>query len=407
LQLAVEQVLDRQRYDGAFALWRATGDAEPWLTSYATEFLLRAGKAGATVPEVPLAEALKNLSEDAANQYRTAPEDVSAQAYRLYVLALAGQGRPGAARILAEAPNRLPTPLARAQIGAALALAGDKARAEPLFTAALDSLARTYWYADYGSALRDRAAIAVLLGESGLLPQRLATLIGGLPGAELKPEAASTQEQAWLAAAGAVLGRGLPPVSASLDGVALAAGPSVTAALLTQAVLRNTGATAVWQSVSVAGVPIAAPPAFASQMEVRRKFFDADGKPLDPHRIRQNISFVMLLEARGAVDDQPSQISLTQGLPAGWEIGGRFGEGDIDTLPWLGSLSATDSQPALDDRFAAIGRIKGEQRDFRVAVKLRAVFPGSYEMPGASVSNMYRPTLGARLASDRVVVVAP
>ncbi len=407
LQLAVDQVLDRQRYDGAFALWRAGGDAEPWLTSYATDFLLRARKAGATVPDVPLAEALKNLAEEAANQYRTAPEDMSAQAYRLYVLALAGQGRPGAARILAEAPNQLPTPLARAQIGAALALAGDKARAEPMFVAALDSLARNYWYADYGSALRDRAAIAVLLGESGLLPQRLATLVGTLPGAELKLEAASTQEQAWLAAASAVLGRGLPPVAASLDGVALASAPSVTSALLAPAVLRNTGTTPLWQSVSVAGVPIAAPPAVANQMDVRRKFFDADGKPLDPHRIRQNTSFVMLLEARGPVDDQPSQIALTQGLPAGWEIVGRFGEGAIDVLPWLGELSATDSQPAREDRFAAVGQLKGERRDFRVAVKLRAVFPGSYEMPGASVSNMYRPTLGARLASDRVVVIAP
>ncbi len=407
LQQAVDQVLDRQRYDGAFALWRATGEGEPWLSSYATEFLLRARKAGATVPDVPMAEALKHLSEEAANQYRTGADEISAQAYRLYVLALAGQGRPGAARILAETPNRVPTPLARAQIAAALALAGDKARAEPMFVAALDGVTRTYWAADYGSALRDRAAIAVLLGESGLLPQRLATLIGLLPGAELKPEAASTQEQAWLAAASAVLGKGLPPVAASLDGVTLAAASSVTAPLPAPAVLRNAGTAPLWQSVSVTGVPITAPPASASQMDVRRKFFSAEGKPLDPRRIRQNTSFVMLLEARGPVDDQPSQIALTQGLPAGWEIVGRFGEGAIETMPWLGELSATDTQPALEDRFAAVGRMKGEQRDFRVAVKLRAVFPGSFEMPGASVANMYRPALGARLATDRVVVAAP
>ncbi len=49
LQHAVDAVLDRQRYDGGFGLWSANDDAEPWLSAYATEFLLRARKAGATV----------------------------------------------------------------------------------------------------------------------------------------------------------------------------------------------------------------------------------------------------------------------------------------------------------------------------------------------------------------------
>ena len=58
LGAAVASVLDRQRYDGGFGLWSANGEAEAWLSSYAVEFLLRARAAGATVPDVALAEAL-------------------------------------------------------------------------------------------------------------------------------------------------------------------------------------------------------------------------------------------------------------------------------------------------------------------------------------------------------------
>ncbi len=196
LAAMVVSVLDRQRYDGGFGLWSATGAPEAWLSAYAVEFLIRARASGAEVPEAALKDALKHLadeSEDLPGQ----PAELAAYAYRLYVLALAERGLPGAARVLAENPGALPTPLARAQVAAALALAHDRPRAEAMFAAALDGMSREWWSADYGSALRDSAAVAVLLRESGLLPERLARLVASLPGADLQPGRISTQEQAW------------------------------------------------------------------------------------------------------------------------------------------------------------------------------------------------------------------
>jgi hypothetical protein len=58
LQKAVSSVLDRQRFDGGFALWTASGEAEPWLTPYAIDFLLRAKAAGAAVPDQAMTDAL-------------------------------------------------------------------------------------------------------------------------------------------------------------------------------------------------------------------------------------------------------------------------------------------------------------------------------------------------------------
>jgi uncharacterized protein YfaS (alpha-2-macroglobulin family) len=405
LQGAVQTVLDRQRYDGGFALWSANGDAEAWLSSYALEFLLRAKQAGATVPDSATGDALKFLTEATDGDFTT-PEELSAQAYRLYVLALGGKGQPGAARVLAEDIGKLPTPLAKAQLAAALALAHDQPRAEAAFAAALASPGRKFWYADYGSSLRDQAAIVVLLKESGLLTDRLPRLIAALPGSDLNPRGLSTQEEAWTAVAAAVLGRDGRAAKVSVDGHALPGGPVQTIALTRAGTAHNDGAQAVYESVSLSGVPVQAPPAARNQMRITRKFLNLDGTPLDLDQLKQNTVFVLLLE--GSADDgQDHHASVMQGLPAGWEIGGRFAAGEVAGMPFLGTLTAADAEPAADDRYVAVVSLTGENKGFRLAVKLRAVTPGSFEIPGAEVADMYRPTIFARQTANRIKVLAP
>ena len=404
LQAQVASVLDRQRFDGAFSLWNASGDAEPWLTPYAMEFLLRARTAGAAVPEAAIADGLKALGE-AADAQDESPPALAAQAYRLYVLALADHGRPGAARVLAEEMDKLPTPLAKAQLGAALALSHDTPRAEAAFAAALATPGRRWWGADYGTALRDQAAMVVLLKESGLLGPRLLSVVAALPGADLRPEALSTQEQAWTAAAAGVLGRDGRPARIALDGHALAPAPVVTVALEGPASARNLGDRAVWESVSVTGTPAEAPPAARNLMRVQRRFYALDGALLDLDALRQNTVFVLLLEGK-AEDAQDHRALLMQGLPAGWEVAGRFAEGAAAGMEWLGELSETEMQIGADDRFAAVVALTGDKSSFRIAVRLRAVTPGRFELPGAELSDMYRPAIYARQGANQISVLA-
>jgi alpha-2-macroglobulin len=402
LGAAVASVLDRQRYDGGFGLWSAGGEAEAWLSAYAVEFLLRARAAGATVPEVALGEAVKHLVEQ--SEYPSdRPEGVVAQAYRLYVLALAGQGRPGAARVMAEAPDALPTPLSRAHVGAALALAHDAPRAEAMFRAALDAPVRRWWAADYGTGLRDLAAIVVLMKESGLLPERLARLTQGLPGADLLPNALSTQEQAWMAAAAATLGRDGRPVRVELDGQTLS-GPIVAARLDGPAAARNLTERAVWQSVSVSGVPADALPAARQGMRASRRFLALDGTPLNLDQLRQNTEFVLLLEGQAETRQEHRALAM-QGLPAGWEITARLPSGAVPGMPWLGTLSPTEAQPAADDRFVVAVALTEQRPAFRVAARVRAVTPGLFELPGADLADMYRPGIFARQAVGRIRVL--
>ena len=139
-------------------------------------------------------------------------------------------------------------------------------------------------------------------------------------------------------------------------------------------------------------------------MRITRKFFLPNGEALNLDTLRQTTGFVLLFEGRSD-DGQEHQALLLQGLPAGWEIAGRLAAGKTAGMPWLGDLTDTDAQPAADDRFAAVMTLTAAEPAFRIAVRLRAVTPGKFEMPGAYLSDMYRPGIFARQAAARITVL--
>ena len=404
LQRAVDSILDRQRFDGSFAMWSASGETQQWLTPFAVEALVRARTAGATVPEGALREALRFLDEAIEDAGGDTPQDRAAQAYRLHAMALAGQVRLGAARRLMEALADMPTQLSRAQLAATFARGGDTARAEQAFTAALAATGRRFWFYDYGSASRDLLATTTLLRESGLLPERLNQVMSTLPGPDFTPDRTSTQEQSWAVLAAQVLGQGTRAATIAVNGNALPPRSVVMASLTGPGVARNLGAAPVWQSVSINGIPREPLPAAREGFRVTRRFFALNGEPLNLDQLRQNASFILLMEVRSETNDR-HEAMLIQGLPAGWEIATRLPAGDIAGMPWLGTLTEVDSQPALDDRYAAAITITPQRPFARVAVRLRAVTPGTFELPGGEAQDMYRPGIFARQNTARITVL--
>lgn len=404
LQRAVDAILDRQRFDGSFAMWSANGESQPWLTPFAVEALIRARAAGATVPEGALREALRFLDDAIEDTATDTPEERAAQAYRLHALALAGQTRLGAARRLMEVLDALPTPLSRAQLGATFARGGDTARAERAFTAALAATGRRFWAFDYGSAARDALATTLLLREAGLMPAALSRAMTVLPGAEFTPARTSTQEQAWAVLAAQVLGQGVRDAAVAVNGSALPPRPVVSVPLGGPGTARNLGAAPVWQTVSITGIPRQPLPAAREGFRVTRRFYALNGEALNLDAVRQNDGFVLLMELRSETNDR-HEAMLFHGLPAGWEIASRLPAGDVPGMPWLGTLTEPDSQPALDDRYAAAVTLTPQRPFARLAVRIRAVTPGTFELPGAEAQDMYRPGIFARQNTARITVL--
>src|SRR6185295_12450069 len=137
---AIDRLLARQGSDGSFGLWSVGGE-DTWLDSYVTDFLTRARERGFVVPDVAFRQAIDHLR----NFVSTAPEPSKDGgrdlAYALYVLARNSAAPVGDLRYIADTKlNDLATPIAKAQIAAALGLLGDRVRAERVYASALEHI---------------------------------------------------------------------------------------------------------------------------------------------------------------------------------------------------------------------------------------------------------------------------
>lgn len=420
LQDYVNQVLNYQRYDGAFGLWSNNGDAQPWLTAFATEFLLRAQKAGATVPQATIDQALHWLSNEVGEE----DHSVFDRIYAVYDLSLAGKAPAGAIRMLARHMDQLSMPLALAQLGSALNTIGERDQALQALHKAIKSQGpvggdwwwgREDWDAAFGSPLRDAWAVPTIIAQTGLMPDTLAKLRQNLPGAGLEPDSLTTQELAWALYADGVLGNNDQPVHVQWSKrVIQQTGPVVLP--LTQAVnLRNLGNKPMTVAISTTGITSAPPPATSQGLTVRRSFYSLSGQPLQPDSLPQNTVFVAVLE--GSINDKlPHRALLNMGLPPGWELAGDISAGKVHGLPWLKDLDTPEATAASDDRYEAAFKMAPKDSQafdgdgistFKTAILLRAVTPGHYLLPSVTLSDMFHPSIFARSAGRKVSVTPP
>src|SRR5208282_569563 len=174
IRQAIERELSRQGANGAFGLWAAdSNDDDPWLDAFVTDFLTRARERNFAVQEQAFDQALDRLRNEVVNAPEPSKDNAEALAYALYVLARNGRPVIGDLRYLTDAKlDAFATPLGKAQLAAALAMLGDRARAGKAFGAALAALDAErdngVSRADYGSRLRDAAAMLALVAEANL-----------------------------------------------------------------------------------------------------------------------------------------------------------------------------------------------------------------------------------------------
>ncbi|MEZ5580941.1 MAG: hypothetical protein R3F40_16980 [Candidatus Competibacteraceae bacterium] len=223
VQEAIQRILSLQDAGGGFGLWSPSNEIEDWLSAYAMDFLVRARQEQYLVPEAAYQSGLKRLQER-VNEGDFDTERLGWRAYNLYVLARVQKAAIGDLRYLHDNYlQKLPNALAQAQLGAALARYGELGRAREAFTAALNRTERT-WTRDYGSPLRDRAAVLALLAEVILLPERVPDLADQVAADFNTRRYSSTQEPAWLLLAARALPQ-QPQLQLTVDGRATTADP--------------------------------------------------------------------------------------------------------------------------------------------------------------------------------------
>ncbi|NEU10789.1 alpha-2-macroglobulin family protein [Methylobacterium sp. BTF04] len=417
VRAAIERVLARQNSSGDFGLWSTDGSSDTWLNAYVTDFLTRARERGFAVPQTAFSNALDRLRNTVANttEVRDGGMDI---AYAAYVLARNGRPVMGDLRYLADTKlGDFATPLGRGQIAAALALLGDRGRAAKAFEGAVAALKTPVdaaaYRPDYGSRLRDGAGLLALAAETGLARDSVQPLGAVIAQERASGRTTSTQENAWMVLAAEGLSKEAEALRFTVDGkpesgalARLYRGATLETKPVT---IVNAGSTTAQAVISVTGNPIAPEPAESHGYTVERSYHRLDGSAVDlAQGVRQNDRLVVVLKVTEA-KASAGRLLLVDRLPAGLEIDNPKLL-DADALTGL-SFAKSDVTPVhtefRDDRFiAAYERTPEQSAFFRVAYTVRAVSPGTYVHPAATIEDMYRPDRFGRTGFGAVVVSA-
>ncbi|MDI7861986.1 alpha-2-macroglobulin family protein [Rhizobiaceae bacterium n13] len=414
VQEAIYRVLANQSSAGSFGLW-SPGSGDLWLDAYVTDFLTRAREQKFDVPDAAMVQALENLQNSLS--YETNVADRGSEiAYALYVLARNRKAAISDLRYYADTMlDRFPTPLARAHIAAALALYGDGERSQAIFADSLDmstglvnvSLARS----DYGSSLRDDAAVLSLAAESRPVPPIVPELSRLVARQWDATTYTSTQEQAWMLLAARAIQTGDQDIRLNVNGAertgayaARITGDAITAHPVT---IRNEGDNPISAVVTTIAAPAQPLNAGGDGFTITRSYYTLAGEEVNISEARQNERYVVVLNVAPA-NDWPSRILITDLLPAGFEIDNPnlVNSAGLSNFDWIGEVQAAHTEFRYDRFVAAFNRDGGDASDITLAYVVRAVTPGTYDLPAASVEDMYRPQFSARTATGRMEVLA-
>lgn len=417
VQDAIYRVLSFQASAGSFGLWGPDGAGNDlWLDAYVSDFLSRAREQGYDVPEQPLVQSLENLQNTLA--YTTNVRDQGNQiAYALYVLARNRKAAISDLRYYADTMlSDFPTPLSKAHIAAALSLYGDGQRSRSIFNDALQmsenaqlhkvSLSRS----DYGSSLRDGAAVLALAAESRPVPPIVPALADVVAKEWAQKKYTSTQEQTWMLLAARALQNGDDSLKLNVNGAAH------TGTLMSQMAgdvlldhpltIRNDSGDALSAAITTVAAPATPLPAGGDGFEITRTYYTMAGEEVSVSEAKQNERYVVVLNVT-ETNDWPSRIIVTDLLPAGFEIDNPsiVNSANLSNFDWIEEVQAAHTEFRNDRFVAAFDRAQGDNRQITLAYVVRAVTPGVYDHPAAQVDDMYRPQFSARTAMGKMEVL--
>jgi alpha-2-macroglobulin len=407
----------RQNAEGAFGIWDADETTDPFLSAYATHFLLEARTRGQAVPESTVRRALAYL----ASNLEPASDlpGLRAQAYGLYLLTRAGQVKTKEARALRDAF------VARADEGrgdltaAFLAATFQQLNLEDEARKLLDGVALDRDvptdYEHYYDALTERGFVLYVLSKhfpsraKAIKPEALVALAGELA------------KFNTLSAGALILG---------LDAYAAIVPPASAGGVVMSAVGRDRTAQSLAATGSVvlsAAVPDGAAQArfgapggqplfhqlvqagfdrepkaekVANGLEVSREIRGADGKPVTQCAVTAKLDVVLFVRS---TDDVVRQVALVDLLPGGFEVDlssdalaerRSLGEGDQEWTP-----SYVDVR---EDRVVLYGSV-GDQAQ-RFVYRIKPTNRGHYRVPPVQIEGFYDRTAWGRGVGGEITV---
>ena len=416
VQQGINRALSLQQPSGGFGMWPGAEREQEWASVYATHFLVEASKAGYQAPARALEQALGYLAQD-VKQLRNNPAGFKAQAYGLYVLALAGKPDRGMMDLLRDKQSADLPADAKALLAAAYALTGNAKGAEKLAANQAEPQAAARTEPIFDSPLRAKA-----LQLAGLVDYDPASPETAEKARELSRMLAasgpiSTQEAGMaFMALGKLFAR--QQTLAACSGQ-LMAGQTLVARIDTNKTmalknLKSDGPLkvvldpgcqpgSVFYTLDTRGIPeLASYKASANGLSVERQFLSREGKPLDIAKLPQGT--VVVVKTRVESTSGPlDNVVISQLMPSGLEVENpRLAT--TDKLPWMDEEpSAAAYSDYRADRVNVFVNLDGKKPAVLYTL-CRAVIPGSYVLPPVTAEAMYAPELQASGALGSMTV---
>lgn len=413
INAGIERLRSFQNPDGGLSYWPGDGHSNDWGTTYGGHFLIEASKQGYSVPPEMITN-LTNYLQQRARSWTSGTGDKSQldQAYRLYLLALAGKPETGAMNRLRESGG-LESPV-RWQLAAAYQLAGMPDAASELVQN--DNFAISDYKGEgstFGSALRDRAIVLnslVLTGRNSKAKE-FADVIAK----ELASERwYSTQSVSYgliaiaRFAGGAV---GSEPYTFSYA-IGKAAEETVTSQspMVRQELskfpdkgsridVKNSSNRRLFGTLIVEGVARAGAEKEASNgLRLEVSYANMEGAPVQTAKLQQGSDVVATIKVTNTSGRDLTNVALSHLVPSGWEIHNpRMALGSAE------SLTPIDYQDIRDDRiYTYFGLKSAESKTFKV--QFNAAYRGRFYQPGLAVEAMYDATVNASTLGQWVEV---
>jgi hypothetical protein len=414
---AVAKLATFQLDNGGFSLWPGGEEADPWVSLYATHFLVEAARAGHQVPDFVHEQGLAWAASEVRAKGTYGADELERTAYGAYVLARAGRADRATMDFLTERHRGALKPSSRALLAAAYTASGDPGAVAPLASGLSDAEeVERQTGRNLGSTRRNRALLLLALLDAAPEDPRIPELADRVAREAAGAGGLTTQEAAFTFLALGQLYRRQgerPPYVGSVflggrkvgdfdsrpvtfDGLA------GTEPLVVE--MRGDYAPgSAFFSLTLRGVPTRE--AFrprAAGLEVRRRLLNRNGQPADPARVQQGDLLVFEMQVRSVAG--PLDNVVVEGLlPAGFQVENpRLAT--TETLPWLDEAPPAPAYADLrDDRVLVFLSLPANQWRTSYAL-VRAVTPGTYHFPPLHAEALYDPRISATGEVGQVVV---
>ncbi len=405
-----------QLASGGFGYWPGSTHESQWGSCYAGYFMIEAEKAGYLVPG-NLKDAWLQYTRSEASQYAFNGHrhyQLFTQAYRLYLLALAGEPQIAAMnrlRGITQMNNQTKWLLA-----GAYALAGMKEAAFELIDMR-NTDPDEYYEQTYGSDLRDRSIILqtlLALGEEEEAAMKVKEISQTLSADTWL----STQSIAYaLVAVADFVGKTnagqILDYKASINSENKSKQSNHAIEIIdvsfegqksSRVSIENTGQGTLFVNIINKGIKAEVDSVSVSRgIEMTVEYYNRDKQKISPLQVEQGTDIEARIRIKNTTSSGVDNIALSQLIPAGWEI---MNERLFAIGATAGKTDSYDYRDIRDDRVYTYFSLDAyESKSF--STMFTAAYAGKYIMPAISCEAMYNYLYYAKQAGCKVEVVKP